>query len=152
MAANGMCVRGATGVRANATATQATRAPVATPTPSCVIAAHRKAWANMPTPTGHGSILSGVEKYAVCGNSNAGGNDVLPQGDGSASRVGQQGYAEQPQPKEQSYRDRDDDQPGINQAGGAKRYAAVDEVERAIEKMRTGHEHHARADRDEAQR
>jgi hypothetical protein len=37
-------------------------------------------------------------------------------------------------------------------AGSAERYSAVDEVKRAIEKMRTGHQDHARTDRDEAQR
>jgi hypothetical protein len=106
----------------------------------------------MPTPTGQASILSGVEKNTLYATTATPAAMTSCHRGCLCQRVGRQRYAEQPQPKEQSYRDRDDDQPGINQARGAKRYAAVDEVERAIEKMRTGHKHHARADRDEAQR
>src|SRR6516165_9338870 len=40
----------------------------------------------------------------------------------------------------------------ITRAGGAEMDAAVDEVERAIEDVRPRHQHHARADRNKAQR
>ena len=62
MAANGMCVRRETGVRISPTTAQATKAPVATPKPSTVMAVHLRAWASIPTATGQGSILIGVEK------------------------------------------------------------------------------------------
>ena len=51
MAANGMCQRWATGVRIGPTTTQATKAPVAAPTPNRQ-STHRNAWASMPTATG----------------------------------------------------------------------------------------------------
>ena len=46
---------------------------------------------------------------------------------------------------------RDHDQPGIHQAGGAKRYSAVDKIERTVEKMWARHQDHARTDRDKTQ-
>jgi len=80
----------------SATATQATNARVAAPKPNWVSATHRKAWAHMPTATGHATMCSGVEKkHTVCGDGDTGGDYVLPQGDGSADRVGRQGNAEQ---------------------------------------------------------
>src|SRR5436305_1918216 len=62
MAAKGMCVLREIGVRIDATTTHATRAPVTALKPNWVSAAQRKAWANMPTATGHGNMRSGVEK------------------------------------------------------------------------------------------
>ena len=148
-----MWVRRETGVRINATATQAIRLPVAAPKPSYVMAIQRKAWANMPTATGHGSIWSGVEKntlYAATATPAA----MTSCHSGTALPVGSTGKdtPSKRQPEQQSRRDRDDDQARIDQAGDAERYAAVDEVERAIEEMRTRHQHHARADHDKAQR
>jgi hypothetical protein len=58
MAAKGMCVLRAIGVRINATTMQATKAPVAALRPNRVSATHRKAWANMPTATGDGNMRS----------------------------------------------------------------------------------------------
>jgi len=60
-----MCVLREIGVRINATTTHATKAPVAALKPNRVSAAHRKAWANMPTATGHGNMRSGVEKKTL---------------------------------------------------------------------------------------
>jgi hypothetical protein len=38
---------------------------MATPKPRTVNAAHRSAWASMPTVTGQGSIFNGVEKKTL---------------------------------------------------------------------------------------
>ena len=65
IAANGMCARCATGVSINPTVRQAMKAPVAAPAPSTVSAAHRRAWAAMPTATGQGSMFMGVEKKTL---------------------------------------------------------------------------------------
>src|SRR5258707_1029083 len=65
MAANGMWRRRATGVSISPTTRHATKAPVAAPEPSSAIAAQRSACASMPTATGHGSIVSGVEKKTL---------------------------------------------------------------------------------------
>ena len=56
------------------------------------------------------------------------------------------------QAQQQSGRDRDDDEAGIDQPGGAEMDAAGDKVQRAIEEVRSRHQDHAWADRDEAQR
>ena len=65
IAANGMCERCATGVSINPTVRQAIKAPVAAPAPSRVSAAHRRAWAAMPTATGQASMFRGVEKKTL---------------------------------------------------------------------------------------
>src|SRR4051812_46581561 len=65
IAAKGMCLRRETGVRINATAAQATKAPAATLRPSSSSTAQRKAWAAMPTAIGQASIDNGVEKNTL---------------------------------------------------------------------------------------
>src|SRR5690348_17675027 len=65
MAAKGMCLRREIGVRINATAMQAINAPAATPRPSSLSTAQRKAWAAMPTTIGQGSMERGVEKNTL---------------------------------------------------------------------------------------
>ena len=59
---------------------QATRAPVAALEPSTVSAAHRSAWASMPTATGQAQHMQRRgEEDAVGSDGDAGGDHVLPQ-------------------------------------------------------------------------
>ena len=53
-------------------------------------------------------------------------------------RICRQRNAEHCQSKQQSHRDRDNDKPGINQTGSAKRYATIHEIERAVRKCGPG--------------
>jgi len=151
MAAKGMCVLREIGVRIKATTTQATKAAVAARKPNRVSAAHRKAWANMPTATGHGNMRGGVEKktlYAATATPAA----VTSCHNGTALPTGSEGNAEQRQSQQQPRGDRDNDEPGIDQSSSAEPYPAVEEIEGAVEKMGAGHQDHARTNRDEAQR
>jgi len=141
MAANGMCQRRATGVRINPTTRHASRVPSAAPKQ------RMRQHADRHRPKQH--LRRRGEEDAVSGDGDAGSDDVLPQRDGPAGLIDRQGDAEQRQAEQQSRRDRHDDEPCIGQARGAEMDAAIDEVERAIEDVRPGHQHHAWADRDQ---
>jgi hypothetical protein len=65
IAAKGICHRRETGVMITPTMRHATNAPVAALAPSALSATHLRAWATVPTATGHGSIFSGEEKKTL---------------------------------------------------------------------------------------
>ena len=107
----------------------------------------------MPTATGQGSMRSGVEKkmlYAATATPAA----ITSCHKGTALPAGSVGKrnTEHRQPEQQPHRDRDNDQPCIDQACAPQMNAAGNEVESAIEKVRSGDQDHARTDRDKAQR
>ena len=98
-------------------------------------------------------MVSGFEKKtAVAGHRDSRRDDVMPQGDGPPRRIDRQRDAEQRQAQQQAGRDRDHDEAGIKQTGGAEMDTAADEVKGPIEDVRPRHQNHAWADRDEAQR
>jgi len=91
------------------------------------------------------------EEDAIAGDGDAGCDHVLPQGNGSARPTNRQRGAKQHQPEQQSGRYRHDDKRGIDESRTAKMDTAVDEVDGGVEKVRSGHQHHAWADCDKAQ-
>src|SRR5262249_56192605 len=92
------------------------------------------------------------EEDGIRGYGDARGNHIQPQRDATAWRVDRQGNPEKRQSKKQTRSDRQNNQPCINQTCTSQMNATSDEVESAIEKMRSGHQDHARTDRNKAQR
>ena len=74
------------------------------------------------------------------------------KGTALAGRIDRQRGAEESKTQQHSSRNRQHDEQRIDQPSGPEMDAACDEVQRAVEKVRSGYQDHARADRDQAKR
>lgn len=149
-AANGRCRRSTTGVTMMLTRRQPTSAPVATLAPASEISAQRAACPEHAGQYGERQHTPwDGEEGAEGGNRKPCRNHISHERHGRGRPRGRDCCAAGGKARQETEADHKHDDAGIGQASDAKSDPRAGEIDRAVEKMRTRHQHHAGTECDE---